>query len=145
LITNIFIPLFPEYFIVIDWWLVAGDCWTNWLVMQEISKKRTSSPEAAKENLMVQNYTSSTPLYFDTTESNILHIVIIVSTNCSQFLHNNTELFISYTTQTSIKVINGKLIVLFRHDLNSFCCEVLDNCIYQIGIPSHKVSVIIEE
>jgi hypothetical protein len=116
------------------------------------SKKRTSSHEAAKAHVMVQYYSLSTPISFNTIGSNIQHIIIIISTNCFRFLHNRTEPFVNYSTQTSNNGDNVKVIVLrvtlcndYRHDLNLFCCKVLDKLISLFSLVSHKIIVIIEE
>jgi hypothetical protein len=79
--------------------------------MQEVYKN-TSLHDAAKEHVMVQYYSLSTPIYFNTIEINILYNNIIVSTNCFRFLHSHAELSTNCTTQTAVNDANGKVIVL---------------------------------
>jgi hypothetical protein len=100
---------------------------------------------------MVDYYTtSSTSLTFD--QSNILKIIIIVSTTCFSLLHNSVLPYTDFVTQSVVNIGIGKVIIIrvsicydYRHDLNSFSSEVVESIIRCFGTQQQKVAVIIEE
>jgi hypothetical protein len=101
---------------------------------------------------MVNYYTSIATLTLDTNLSNVFQIIIIVSTTCYSILPNHTEPVVDFISETSVNTGNSKVILVirfsicydYRHDLNSFARELVEYLINELGLPRHKIAVIVE-
>jgi hypothetical protein len=89
-------------------------------------------------------FTTSSLVAFDINPVNIIQVIVVVSTKCC--------LVSNYKGHSCVPNVNGNIFVArllilydYRHDLNSFTKQLLEDFIQQLDTPDEKVSVIIEE
>jgi hypothetical protein len=101
------------------------------------------------------DFTTTSELDFDLdcSQVDIAKVLIIVSTKCFYILPNHPENpLIHFSCKSIIPVCNCCLIVIqisisyeYRHDLNVFTKQAVDNIISALYVPSEIVSVLVEE
>jgi hypothetical protein len=102
---------------------------------------------------MIDYYTSPSTLTFDIDESNVIQVIIIVSTTCFPILHNHDKPYTNCVAQAIVNNRKGKVIIIrvsicydYRHDLNTFARQVVDYIINLLGaLLQQKIAVIIED
>jgi hypothetical protein len=89
----------------------------------------------------------------DSSQVDVAKVIIIVSTKCFYILPNHPENpIIDFSCKSIIPFGNRSLIVIrisisydYRHDLNVFTKQVVENIISALSVPSEIVSIVVEE
>jgi hypothetical protein len=97
-------------------------------------------------------FTTSSLVAFDINPVNIIQVIVVLSTKCCLVSNHHPEPSVHYKGHSCVPNVNGNIFVArllilydYRHDLNSFTKQLLEDFIQQLDTPDEKVSVIIEE
>jgi hypothetical protein len=97
-------------------------------------------------------FTTPSSVLFNYNQTDLLQVIIIVSTKCCFVSNHHPEHTVHYKGQSCVTTGTGDKIVFrlsisydYRHDLNSFSKQFIDNHTQNLGSLDNKATVLVEE